>query len=351
MPTVVLDPGLLAYVQSISKADLYVKVERLAIWSKISATYSWVTVTLPPSTRETLEVNEFIPAHEAAKRLLESTGLRHVYSPEDLIRPVYDLLEKATPAAYCCVGDELHGQFQSDPPQPWHGDNPSIESLSQRALLMSSLENQIHEERKLKYFASVIQSGTITFAALLQLVDPDTMPGFGVADMPKGVQDQFQHVLSIEDVCSTVDPSEVWKNALSSREIKLAIQLACRNRMIEEGTYSTLDKIPSFFVGGDFLQSLKDWQADEDHRFAARTLETCAAAVLNLPTIEIKPFYTKAKRAADLADPLRAHISKAGVGLRLMMWLRPAAQRCIEFANVGGKHEEEIVYSAPSSAV
>jgi hypothetical protein len=351
MPTVVLDPGLLAYVQSMSRADLLVKVEQLVIWSKISATHFWVTVTLPPSARETLEVSEFIPAYESAKRLLESTGLRNVYSPEDLIRPVYDLLEKASPAAFCCVADEMHDQFKSDPPQPWHGDNPSIEALSQRALLMSSLENQIHEEKKLRYFASVIKSETIEFAALLELIDPNTLPGFGVEDMPKNVHDQFQHVWSIEDVLSTIDPGEIWKNASSSREIKLAIQLACRNRMIAEGTYSTLDKIPSFFVGGDFLESLKAWQADEDHRFAIQTLESCAAAVLNLPTIEIKPFYTKAKRAADSADPLRAHISKAGVGLRLMMWLRPAAPRCIEFANVGGKNEEEIVYSAPSSAV
>ena len=79
-------------------------------------------------------------------------------------------------------------------------------------------------------------------------------------------------------------------------------------------------------------------------------MESCAEAVLDLPTIEIKPF-NKARRASDLANPLRAHISKSGVGIRLMMWQRPATERCIEFANVGGKKEEEISYSDPSLAV
>ncbi len=351
MATVVLDPGLLAYVQSMSRADLLAKVEQLVIWSKVTATRPWVRVTLVPSTRESLEMHEFIPAHDSAKRLLETTGLRNVYSPEDLIRPVYDLLEKAAAAAYCCVADELHSGFKSDPPQPWHGDHPRIEALSQRALLMSALENRVHDHKKFTFFASVIKSDNIKFSALLELVDPDTMPGLGTEDMPMNIEDRFQHVTSIEDVCSTTDPSEIWKNALSSREIKLAIQLACRRRMIADGTYSTLDKIPLFFVGGDFFSSLKAWQADEDHRFASQTLESCAAAVLNLATIEIKPFFNRAKRAADSADPLRAHISKAGVGLRLMMWRRPGIQRCIEFANVGGKNEEEIFYSDPSLAV
>jgi hypothetical protein len=350
MPTVVLDPGLLAFVPLISRADLFTKVEQLVTWSKISATRPWVKLALVPSTREFLEIHDLIPAHEPAKRLLETTGLRNVYSPEDIIRPVYDLLEKSLPTEYCCVTDELHEDFSADPTQPWHGNDPTVEALSQRALLMSYLENQVHNQKKLQLFASVFGSDAIKFEARLEAVEPDAIPGFGEQDMPMDVQDTFQHVRSIEDVCSTVNPDEMWAHALSSWDVKFAIQLACRQRMIAEGTYSGLDNVPLFFVGADFRPSLKKWQADAHHRFATQTLETCAAAVLDLPTVEIKPF-RKARRASDLAYPLRAHISKAGVGLRLMMWRRPMTRRCIEFANVGGKNEEEISYSDPSLAV
>jgi hypothetical protein len=350
MATVVLDPGLLAFVPALSRAELLAKIVQLVAGSKISATRPWITLALVPSTREVLAVNEFIPAHDVAERLLENTGLKHAYSPEDVIRPVYHLLEKALASTYCCVADELHQQFESTPPQPWHGGNEEIETLSQRALLLSSLENRVHEQRKLQLFASVIEAPSIKFRALLELVDPENIAGLTAQDMPKDVQDEFQHVSSVEDICSAIDPSQIWRSAGSSRDIKLAIQLACRRRMMAEGTYSTLDKIPSFFVGGDFHESLKQRQADGDRRFATQTLESCAAVVLNLATIEVKPFL-KAKRAADSASPLRAHISKAGVGLRLMMWQRPGAQRCIEFANVGGKQEEEISYSEPSLAV
>jgi hypothetical protein len=350
MATVVLDPGLLAYVQTISKTDLMARIELLVTWSKSSAASPWIKLSLVPSVREFLERHDLIPAHEPAKRLLENTGLRNVYSPEDMIRPVYNLLEKALPTVYCCISDELHKDFTSNPSQPWHGNDPAIEELSQRALVMSHVEGQIHVQNGLKLFASVLGTDSVKFTAQLQAVDPETTSGFGLSEMPKYVEDQFQHVRSIEDVCSAIAPIDIWAHASSASDIKFAVQLACRSRMIAIGTYAGLESVPPFFVGAEFLVSLRKWQADERHRFAGQTLESCAAAVLDLPTIKIK-YFRKAKRSLDRAIPLRAHISKSGVGLRLMMWQRPTAIRCIEFANVGGKSEEEISYSDPSRSV
>jgi hypothetical protein len=158
------------------------------------------------------------------------------------------------------------------------------------------------------------------------------------------------HARSFEDVCAIIDPDKVWADASSALQIKFAIQIACRKKMMSMGNYAGFSKLPEFYIGQEFFPSLKAWQADGRHRFATLTLEMCAAAVLDIPTIEIKAF-RKAKRAFDLASPVRAHVSGTGVGLRLMMWERPGAIRCIEFANVGGKSEEEISYSDPSTSV
>jgi hypothetical protein len=115
MATVALDPGLLAYVPSLSKAEVLQRVELLVTWSKIRATRASVNVCLPPFVREYLERNALIPSYEPAKRLLELTGLRNVYSPEDLIRPVYDLLENAFPTSIllCCRRTPQRVRFKS----------------------------------------------------------------------------------------------------------------------------------------------------------------------------------------------------------------------------------------------
>jgi hypothetical protein len=350
MATVVLDPGLLAYVQTLSKAHLIEKIELLATWSKTIATRPWVNLSLIPSGRESLENHGLIPAHEAAKQLLESSGLRNIYSPEDIIRPVYELLEKALPASYCCIREELHQDFSSIPQQPWHGGDPVVENLSEKSLLMSYVENQIHLKRKLNLFASALGVKSVQFAAQLTIVEPDALTGFESNQLPKSIQDEIRHVRSIEDICANLSPADIWAEALSATDIKLAIQLACRSKMMILGTYSGLDAVPTFLVGSEFLDSLRDWQADLRHRFAGQTLQCCVAAVLNLSTIKIKPF-NKPNRTADNANPLRAHVSRAGVGIRLMMWERPGGNRTIEFANVGGKSEEQISYSHPSLAV
>jgi hypothetical protein len=349
MPIVILDP-LLAYLPNISRPDLLAKVELLAGWSKFVGTHKSVDLSLVPSIAEALANNDLMPAEGPAKQLLDLTGLRNVYSPKDLVRPVYHLLEKALSSAYCCVVDELHEQFESDPPQPWHGLNLSVEAMSQRALIMSHIENYIHEDKRFQFFASTLDTEKVRFLARVDAIEPTTNPALNDTELPRKVEDEFQHVRSIEDICAGLDPNDMWAKALSSIDIKFAIQLGCRRRMISEGRYTNLNKIPAFFVGADFLVSLKAWQADGHNRFASQTLECCVAAVLDLPLIEIKSF-RKAKRAADLASPLRAHISESGVALRLMMWQRPGPTRRIEFANVGGKQQEEIAYSDPSAAV
>jgi hypothetical protein len=349
MTSIILDPGLLAFIPTLSKLDLMQRIDLLSDWSKTSGTQPWVKIALVPGLHSFLERNNLFPSYEPAKALLQSTGLNVIYSPEDIIRPLYNLLEGAFKDEFCCVNDELHDGFRADPKQPWHGE-ATVDGMSQRALILSHVENVAHRRRKLCIFASILRSPKVIFSARLDALEPPSSTGaYTLPDMPREVEDEFAHVRSFEDVCSLIEAHQVWATATTTFQIKLAIQLGCRKHLINAASYVDFSHIPNFHVGKDFLPSLIRWQANGKKPFAAQALQSCVAAVLDLPAITIKVFH-KAKRAKDSAEPLRAHISERGVGLRLMMWQRPGPKRCIELANVGGKAEEEISYSDPKDA-
>ena len=349
MASVILDPGLLAFIPSLSKKQLIKRIEILSGWSKTNSTQPWVKIALAPGVQAFLERNALFPSYEPAKALLESTGLRSIYAPEDIIRPLTSLLESAISNEFCCVTDELHQEFVSEPCQPWHGE-AVVDEMSQRALILAHVENQAHNDRKLNLFASILESANVAFSARIDAIDPPNAGNYEASNLPLDIEDEFPHVCSFEDVCSALDAQQIWAGATSASQIKFAIQLGCRLHLIAAGRYDEFADIPTFYVGSDFLPSLIRWQAHAVHPFAAKTLESCVAAVLDMPTITIKPFFTKRYRSLDLAAPLRAHLSKKGVGLRLMMWQKPGPKRTIEFANVGGKSEEEITYSDPKDA-
>jgi len=184
------------------------------------------------------------------------------------------------------------------------------------------------------------------------MIEPTGLTGFVETDLPKNIEDEVLIVQTVEAYISKLNPETIWANASGCPQLKLAILLKCREILIASNSYVRLDALPAFYVGSDFHTSLGERECSGNDKYARLTLNCCAAAVLNLPTIEIKDF-RKNPRAADMAAPLRAHINKGKAAMRLMMWRRPAQgnrPETLEFANVGRKHEEEIIYSDPADA-
>ena len=142
------------------------------------------------------------------------------------------------------------------------------------------------------------------------------------------------------------------KEAVNNADLKLAIQIRCREKLKSLSNYTSMNVIPEFYVGAGFHASLVRNQASGDGKFASLTLEGCASALLQKAKFEWNAF-DKAARKADNAIPLRAHLSKGGTAIRLMAWHRPVAPtgRCLEFSNIGPKWEEEISDTSPTIAV
>ena len=345
---VVLDPALLTFSRSLGREEFVARVRFLAEWAGLARSGE-VQIHIAAEVRNFLIRNGYFPAHEAVADAIECLDLRFRYAPEDVIGPINTILNRASATAYCCIRDENHDGFVSTPPQPWYPDSPINEQV-QRAVVLSSIETELHGRRQF-IFASCLTGGRLEFSARVDMVDPDSIAGFRVADLPKTIQGTAVIAGGLEGVLDSYSAGQLWAAAACNVEIKTAIQVRCREKLKAAGVYGSMTDVPEFLVGSDFYASLVRCQAAGSGKFAGVTLEGCACAAMELVTLEWKAF-NKSRRKADGAEPLRAHLTKAGVALRLMAWRRPAAAGGgLEFANVGEKWEEEISYSDPTEAV
>jgi hypothetical protein len=347
---VLFDPALLAFVPTLEREEFIRRISFLTDWAELTGTAD-ANIHIAPEVREFLFRNGFYPAHDALAATIAELDLRYRYAPEDVIVPVNTIFNRAATGIYCCVKDEVHDTFTSVPPQPWHGQE-DINYQSQRALLLARMEQLLHTGRSRLVMASLIDGPHIEFSSSVTQVDPDSLAGFETIELPKIVEGVAAISRDFEAVLDCVLSDELWATAVDNVDIKLAIEIRCREKLKTLNIYTSMNDIPEFFVGADFYASLVRNQGSGVGRFASLTLEGCASAVLSEPNFEWNDF-DKAKRKADNAIPLRAHLSKTGPGMRLMAWHRPIAPtgRCLEFSNIGPKWEEEISDTNPTEAV
>lgn len=345
-----MDPAALAFPPEMDTEDVLARVPFLARWAQMVRSGE-LRVQVAPGTREFLVRNNFFPAHPTVAAAIEAMGLRHRYAPQDVIGPVTTILNRALASFYCCVRDAIHEEFSSTPAQPWN-TNADLDYESQRSVILSRIEQFLHNSPEKIAVAAQAISGEAQFSAVLSVIDPDDLKKFSSGDLPKRIDGSIVAVDTYEDVLDCLSANQHWAAAADNLDIKFAIRIRCRERLKSIGKYDSFDKLPTFYVGSDFYGSLQGCQAAGTGRFASATLDACASAVLGLSTIEWKPF-EKPSRKADSAVPLRAHVSKAGAALRLMAWQRSpgTSRKCLEFANVGVKWEEEIYSDDPTKAI
>jgi hypothetical protein len=347
---VLIDPATLAFTPFNNKDELVQKVTFLATWARL-ARESRVKVTVPPDARGFLERNSFFPAHDAVASAIDSLGMRYRYAPQDLIGPINTVLSHAQGVLYCCAKDEDHEDFVSVPAGPWHAQ-ADLNNQSHRAVLLGKIEQLLHSTPPHLLFACLIQEVVVEFSASLTIVEPDSLPGFSSGDLPRVVSGVLRVVSDYESILDIETADELWARSDDNVKVKQAIQLRCREKLKSSGLYKTFAELPEFYVGPEFFGSLARHQATGTGRFASVTLEACACALLELENFEWHTF-NKARRKADNAEPLRAHLTTGSMAMRLMAWRRPGARNStrIEFSNVGPKWEEEICNTDPNSAV
>lgn len=150
---------------------------------------------------------------------------------------------------------------------------------------------------------------------------------------------------SHEQLTESLDLWSIWDGASSKVAVQLSIEVCIKN-LISSGVSG--DRKIEFEIGSGFVQSLHAWGADSRHDYAMVTIESCARIVLGIPKHYINEFRESAdanakqrRRKEDSALAFRTHLTKKGVGLRLMFWQR--TDGTIEFANIGGKGELQIL--------
>ena len=150
---------------------------------------------------------------------------------------------------------------------------------------------------------------------------------------------------SHEQLIESLGLWSIWDGASSEEAVRLSIE-ACIKNLISSGVSG--DGAMEFEIGSGFVQSLHAWGADSRQDYAMVTIESCARIVLGIPKNDIDEFRESAKatakqrsRTEDGALAFRTHLTKKGLGLRLMFWRQTDGM--IEFANIGAKGELEIL--------
>jgi hypothetical protein len=163
--------------------------------------------------------------------------------------------------------------------------------------------------------------------------------GDGMA-LPYAINDQLSVFFSRDGLLESVEPLSLWLDSADCSAAQDAID-CCVIRLIAAGADGNGKR--SFGIGPKFLASAQAWDCGREGRHAFTLIESCARIVLNIPKHEVKEFLDSdgiQRVRTDGALAYRTHITKKGVGLRLMLWNLPDGT--IEFANVGGKNELKI---------
>ena len=163
-------------------------------------------------------------------------------------------------------------------------------------------------------------------------------------NFPHLVADKIPVSFSHDKLLSQLGLWEIWDNASDEEAAKSAINMSIGN-FLDSGVSS--DEKSDFILGSHFIDSVKTWGFGSRSDYAMILIESCARIILGIPKKPLNEFRVNSKLTSgqrvrdDGALALRTHLTKKGVGFRLMIWKLPNG--VYEFANVGSKNELEIL--------
>ena len=164
-------------------------------------------------------------------------------------------------------------------------------------------------------------------------------------NLPYKSIDKIPVSFSHEHLLSHIDLWEIWNNGADTESVISAIETSIA-RLVESGVNQDLRV--GFTLGAHFLDSINRWNASTRRDYAMVLIESCARIVLGKPKNPLNEFRmdsksTSKQRSRDCDGSLayRTHLTKKGIGLRLMIWKLPDGS--FEFANMGDKDELVIL--------
>lgn len=344
-----VDPAVLAFVGVASTVEETKEaLELINELSYLSSKFEALVLLTDPEFELTLYTSDAFPFHAKLAPLLHSTGWSDVYDPSAVLAIINGIVQRLTPVNEFTTAQALVIQALSTIPDDAHlANQPGLQLALYEGLAL--LCSGVHEGSA--WIRSTLAALSSRFAASVTLdVDCEVAlvePRIGQPPVDNfKLITSFDRVTSVLDVLRCISAQSLWQSATSDAEIALAIA-ARANQLRAAAGMAALPRIADHFaLGSHFRNSLADAQALQAGPYALATLDTCARICGGLPQPDDSPFYTSAgsgvqrKRVSDDALAHRVHVTKGGIGVRLMYWRLPSG--FIEFSNTGPKAHELI---------
>ena len=152
--------------------------------------------------------------------------------------------------------------------------------------------------------------------------------------------DQSRLPIILRTFPNSLQAEDVWNSARDGTDVHFSILLKMKEIVAASGSPRSLELMPGFIVGSEFIDSLHENQSGPNSRHGSNVLDCCARVLLGTPKNSLDKF-TKGPRSVnreqrvrkrDGALAFRTHVTKGHEALRLMMWRHPLG--VFEFANV-----------------
>jgi hypothetical protein len=334
MPVIVIDVNLLAVPNRANSAqDAEEVFAAINAWAAAAERQNCCRMAICSDAIEVLAAANCFPATHHIQALLELFGLGHVFSARDINARIFSLLSRVERlvnvfgAEVVEVANGLSNEINFSG-APDHSLNKSIQAALATVLL-------IDEPQIVRVVLGVAKNrSSLNYACDIALLDR-LAHGREVITPAKHVEGIIRTVESPKEFLGSLDAAAVWERAEDGLQIHMAICIQVAQLAAYELEFLPPVLGSMFCVGNGFFASLERNQAAYADRYAGRALEKCARLVLGMSEGDISSFGEA--RQADSAVSYRVHVSKRGVGLRLMFWRRQSG--VIELANIGSKHE------------
>jgi hypothetical protein len=159
---------------------------------------------------------------------------------------------------------------------------------------------------------------------------------------PTQLEEELICVFDCNEIVAASSALELWNSAKSEDDVRHAIEFRVREHQAI-GLHP--EKIDSWIIGKNFTESLHTWNFSQVASQAELVIDACARILLEKPRQPVKEFWSNVEKKIQIvrddgATGWRTHLSKRGVGFRLMLWIHKNGT--VEFANVANKAECEI---------
>jgi hypothetical protein len=344
-----VDPAVLAFVGlATGYEEVGAALGIISELSYLSAKFDALIFVADPELELTLYESGAFPFHEKLVPVLSDTGWSEIYDPSTILALINGLIQRLRPISDFTTAQALVIESLSTVPNHAHLENQEglRRGLSEGLAFLCS---GIYEGSP--WVGSALMAASTQFPASTTLeVECDVAlvePEIGIPPVDAFAHSaSFLRVTCVLDVLSAVSARDLWHHA--SSDVEIAIAVAARaNQLRAAASLDPLSDIADRFVlGTHFRASLAEAQASRAGPYAMATLDTCARLCGGLPQPDDNPFYTSAGsgvqrvRTSDGALARRVHVTKTGIGVRLMYWRLPSG--IIEFSNAGPKAHELI---------